>query len=101
MVCEELLCELVEYKMLQGEKPDLLRINPNYYRMILEDLAYPEWLIRKKEKMKEHELLGIRIELTNQIEKFEMRIVKKWQSRDPFWQEMCRLFWDFRVIFVL
>ncbi|HFJ9286157.1 TPA: hypothetical protein ACGW44_004054 [Bacillus toyonensis] len=77
MVCEELLCELVEYKMLQGEKPDLLRINPNYYRMILEDLAYPEWLIRKKEKMKEHELLGIRIEITDQIEKFEMRIVKK------------------------
>ncbi|WP_406622345.1 hypothetical protein V6946_03360 [Bacillus sp. PPSBB_2] len=33
--------------------------------------------VRKKEKMKEHELLGIRIELTNQIEKFEMRIVKK------------------------
>ncbi|MED2777598.1 hypothetical protein P4278_33325 [Bacillus thuringiensis] len=77
MVCEELLWELVEYKMLQGEKPDLLRINPNYYRMVLEDLAYPEWLIRKKEKIKEHDLLGIRIEITDQIEKFEMRIVKK------------------------
>ncbi|HHK5536639.1 hypothetical protein ACT7C9_00145 [Bacillus cereus] len=77
MVCEELLCELVEYKMLQGEKPDLLRINPNYYRVILEDFAYPEWLIRKKEKMKEQELLGIRIEITDQIEKFEMRIMKK------------------------
>ena len=24
LVCEELLCELVEYKMLQGENPDLL-----------------------------------------------------------------------------
>ncbi len=63
--------------MLQGEKPDLLRINPNYYRMILEDLAYPEWLIRKKQKVKEPDLLGIRIEITDQIEKFEMRIVKK------------------------
>ncbi|MBZ8126070.1 hypothetical protein [Bacillus thuringiensis] len=77
MACEELLCELVEYKMLQGEKPNLLRINPNYYRMILEDLAYPEWLIRKKQKAKEHELLGIRVQITEQIEKFEMRIVKK------------------------
>ncbi|MEB4818178.1 hypothetical protein [Bacillus thuringiensis] len=77
MACEELLCELVEYKMLQGEKPNLLRINPNYYRMILEDLAYPEWLIRKKQKEKEHELLGIRVQITEQIEKFEMRIVKK------------------------
>ncbi|HDR4948092.1 TPA: hypothetical protein QCR51_004659 [Bacillus cereus] len=77
MVCEELLCELVEFKILQGEKPNLLRINPNYYRMILEDLAYPEWLIRKKQKTKEHELLGIKVELTDQIEKFEMRIVKK------------------------
>ncbi|CCW08351.1 Phage protein [Bacillus sp. GeD10] len=45
--------------------------------MILEDLAYPEWLIRKKQKAKEHELLGIKVELTDQIEKFEMRIVKK------------------------
>ncbi|MBX0352974.1 hypothetical protein ACW4EZ_21570 [Bacillus toyonensis] len=77
MVCEELLCELVEYQMLQGEKPNLLRINPNYYRMILEDLAYPEWLIRKKQKVKYHDLLGIRIEITDQIEKFEMRIVKE------------------------
>ncbi|MBJ8100947.1 hypothetical protein JDS98_23085 [Bacillus cereus group sp. N11] len=77
MVCEELLCELVEYQMLQGEKPNLLRINPNYYRMILEDLAYPKWLIRKKQKVKDHGLLGIRIEITDQIEKFEMRIVKE------------------------
>ncbi|MEH7755170.1 hypothetical protein V7457_29475 [Bacillus toyonensis] len=77
MVCEELLCELVEYQMLQGEKPNLLRINPNYYRMILEDLAYPEWLIRKKQKVKDHGLLGIRLEITDQIEKFEMRIVKE------------------------
>ncbi|MGN4766212.1 MULTISPECIES: hypothetical protein [Bacillus] len=77
MACEELLCELVEYKMLQGEKPNLLRINPNYYRMILEELAYPEWLIRKKKKVKNHGLLGIRIEITDQIEKFEMRIVKE------------------------
>ncbi|HDR3658816.1 hypothetical protein [Bacillus cereus] len=76
MICEELLCELAEYKMLQGEKPDLLRINSNYYRMVLEELAYPEWLIRKKEKVKERELLGIRIEITDQIEKFEMRRVK-------------------------
>lgn len=63
--------------MLQGQKPDLLRINPNYYRLVLEDLAYPEWLIRKKETIKEHDLLGIRIEITDQIEKFEMRIAKK------------------------
>lgn len=76
MICEELLYELAEYKMLQGEKPDLLRINPNYYKMVLEELAYPEWLIRKKEKMKEWELLGIRIEITDQIEKFEMRRTK-------------------------
>ena len=63
--------------MLQGEKPNLLRIHPNYYRMILEELAYPEWLIREKEKVKERELLGIRIEITDQIETFEMRKVKR------------------------
>ncbi|ANS45908.1 hypothetical protein BT246_04700 [Bacillus thuringiensis] len=77
MRCEELLCELAEYKMLQGEKPDVVRINPNYYRMVLEELAYPKWLIRKKEKVKAWELLGIRIEITDQIETFEMRMAKK------------------------
>ncbi|HHT7228402.1 TPA: hypothetical protein ACTZ5W_005771 [Bacillus cereus] len=76
MICEELLCELAEYKMLQGENPDLLRINPNYYRIVLEELAYPEWLVRTKVKVKEWELLGIRIEITDQIEKFEMKRVK-------------------------
>ncbi|MGG0321855.1 hypothetical protein [Bacillus mycoides] len=76
MICEELLCELAEYKMLQGETPDLLRINPNYYRMVLEELAYPEWLVRRKVKVKEWELLGIRIKITDQIEKFEMSRVK-------------------------
>ena len=85
--------------MLQGENPDLLRINPNYYRMILEDLAYPEWLIRKKgEKMKDHELLGIRIELTNQIETFEMRIVKSDRVVTAF--RKCRIL-GFSFIFVL
>ncbi|PEF61129.1 hypothetical protein [Bacillus cereus] len=77
MICEELLCELAEYKMVQGDKPDLLRINPNYYRMVLEELAYPEWLIREKEKVQEPNLLGIRIEITDQIEKFDLSMVKK------------------------
>lgn len=80
MRCEEILFELAEYKILQGEKPNLVRINPKYYRMILEELAYPEWLIKKKEKIKERDLLGIRIEITDQIETFEMRMVKKMED---------------------
>ncbi|UIJ67036.1 hypothetical protein LW858_01550 [Bacillus cereus] len=48
MMCEELLQALVQYQMQQRENPNTLRLNPDYYRMILEQLAYPEWLIQKK-----------------------------------------------------
>lgn len=43
MVCEKLLQALVQFQMQQRENPNTLRLNPDYYRMILEQLAYPEW----------------------------------------------------------
>ncbi|MEB9667798.1 MULTISPECIES: hypothetical protein [Bacillus cereus group] len=40
MICEELLQALVQYQMEQVEKPNILRLNQDYYRTVLEQLAY-------------------------------------------------------------
>ncbi|WP_256261073.1 hypothetical protein [Bacillus thuringiensis] len=48
MMCEELLQALVQYQMQQGEKLSTLRLNQDYYKTVLEQLAYPDWLIEKK-----------------------------------------------------
>ncbi|MBC6972981.1 hypothetical protein H9I32_11500 [Bacillus sp. Xin] len=77
MVCEELLGELVKYQMRQKGNPDVLRVNPNYYRMLLEQLAYPEWLIKRKMNTVNQTLLGINVEITGQIKKFELQKNKK------------------------
>ncbi|AHA75677.1 MULTISPECIES: hypothetical protein [Bacillus] len=73
MVCEQLLQALVQYQMQAGENPNTLRLNPDYYRMILEQLAYPEWLMDRKMKKLEKTFLGVPVELTNEIKTFEIR----------------------------
>ncbi|AUB61599.1 hypothetical protein CSW12_00255 [Bacillus cereus] len=77
MVCEKLLQALVQFQMQQGEKPDTLRLNQDYYRTVLEQLAYPDWLIEKKITNSEQTFLGVKVELTSDVEMFEMRRVKK------------------------
>ncbi|WP_170927434.1 hypothetical protein [Bacillus cereus] len=42
MMCEELLQALVQYQMQQGEKLSTLRLNQDYYKTVLEQLAYPD-----------------------------------------------------------
>ncbi|MED1406670.1 hypothetical protein P4U07_28625 [Bacillus mycoides] len=73
MVCEELLQALVQYQMQQGEKPDALRVNQGYYRSVLEQLAYPDWLIEKKIKNLDQTFLGVQVELTYEVRTFEMK----------------------------
>ncbi|PEP81912.1 hypothetical protein [Bacillus toyonensis] len=73
MVCEKMLHALVQYQMQKGANPDTLRLNPDYYRIILEQLAYPEWLIQRKMKNLEQTFLGVPVELTNEINTFEIR----------------------------
>ncbi|MDA1681031.1 hypothetical protein [Bacillus cereus group sp. TH152-1LC] len=73
MVCEKLLQALVQFQMQKGANPDTLRLNPDYYRMILEQLAYPEWLIYRKMVNLEQIFLGVPVELTNEIKTFEIR----------------------------
>nr|WP_308201886.1 hypothetical protein [Bacillus mycoides] len=77
MMCEKLLQALVQYQMQQGEKSDTLRLNQDYYRTILEQLAYPDWLIEKKITNSDQTFLGVKVELTSEVEMFEMRRVKK------------------------
>ena len=76
MVFEELLEELIKYQMCQKGNPDVLRVNPDYYRMLLEQLAYPEWLIKRKMDMVNQTLLGINVEITDKIKKFELQNIK-------------------------
>ncbi|MEN1934212.1 hypothetical protein AAIE21_01085 [Paenibacillus sp. 102] len=77
MVCEELLGELVKCQMHQKGNPDVLRVNPDYYRMLLEQLAYPEWLIKRKMNTVNQTLLGINVEITGEIKRFELQKYKK------------------------
>ncbi|MCQ6531283.1 hypothetical protein NPX89_31440, partial [Bacillus mycoides] len=46
--------------------------------------AYPDWLIEKKITNSEQTFLGVKVELTSEVEMFEMRRGKKWQSCDRF-----------------
>ncbi|ANN30896.1 hypothetical protein A9498_04045 [Bacillus thuringiensis serovar coreanensis] len=77
MMCEELLQALVQYQLQQGEKPNTLRLNQDYYRAVLKQLAYPDWLIEKKIKNLNQSFLGVQVELTREVETFEMRQIKK------------------------
>ncbi|WP_244159089.1 hypothetical protein [Bacillus proteolyticus] len=59
--------------MQQRGNSNTLRLNPDYYRMILEQLAYLEGLIQRKIMNLEQTFLVVSVELTNEIKTFEIR----------------------------
>lgn len=73
MVCEKLLQALVQFQMQRKRNPSTLRLNPNYYRIILEQLTYPEWLVERKIMNLEQTFLGVPVELTHEIKTFEIK----------------------------
>lgn len=48
MLNEELLEVIIKYKRNTGRNPYMLKLNPTYFRNILEELNYPQWIIKKK-----------------------------------------------------
>lgn len=55
MLNEELLEALIKYRKFNGKNPDILQVNPRYFRSLLEELNYPEWLIKKKRSRNRNE----------------------------------------------
>ena len=53
MLNEELLEALIKYRKFNGKNPDILQVNPRYFRSLLEELNYPEWLIKRKKQKQE------------------------------------------------
>ncbi|PHG66543.1 hypothetical protein [Bacillus toyonensis] len=72
MLNENLLEALVKYRRTKGENPDMLKLNPIYFRKLLEELNYPEWVIKKKEAGLKKSILGVPVELIDTVKKFEM-----------------------------
>ncbi|HHT7228232.1 hypothetical protein ABEY48_14865 [Bacillus mycoides] len=74
MLNEELLEALIKYRRFNGKNPDILQVHPKYFRNLLEELNYPEWLIKKKEAETgtKKSLLGVAVELTDAVEKFKL-----------------------------
>ncbi|RAN74612.1 hypothetical protein [Bacillus sp. SRB_331] len=72
MLNEELLGALVKYRRNKGRNPDMLKLNPTYFKNLLEELNYPEWIIQKKETEMKKSILGVPVELTDAVKKFEM-----------------------------
>ncbi|EJR79932.1 hypothetical protein IK7_03491 [Bacillus cereus VD156] len=72
MLNEELLEVIIKYKRNTGRNPDMLKLNPNYFRNILEELKYPEWIIKKKMSEMKKSIFGVPVELTDAVKKFEL-----------------------------
>lgn len=72
MLNEELLEVIIRYKRNTGRNPDVLKLNPTYFRNILEELNYPQWIIKKKMTEMKKSIFGVSVELTNAVEKFEL-----------------------------
>ncbi|MGE6594837.1 hypothetical protein [Bacillus proteolyticus] len=72
MLNEELLEVIIKYKRNTGRNPDMLKLNPIYYRNMLEELNYPEWIIKKKMTEMKKSIFGVPVELTDAVEKFEL-----------------------------
>ncbi|MBK5428553.1 MULTISPECIES: hypothetical protein [Bacillus] len=74
MLNEELLEALIKYRRMKGKNPDILQVNPAYFRNLLEELNYPEWIIKKKEieAEKKTSLFGVAAKLTDEVGKFEL-----------------------------
>ncbi|CUB54527.1 hypothetical protein BN2127_JRS10_02807 [Bacillus subtilis] len=72
MLNEELLEAIIKYKRNIGRNPNMLKLNPNYFRSILEELNYPEWIIEKKMTEMKKSIFGVPVELINEVEEFEI-----------------------------
>ncbi|AKR08533.1 MULTISPECIES: hypothetical protein [Bacillus cereus group] len=72
MLNEELLEAIIKYKRNTGRNPNMLQLNPTYFRSILEELNYPEWIIEKKMTEMKKSIFGVPVELIDEIEKFEI-----------------------------
>ncbi|PGW31818.1 hypothetical protein COE04_23320 [Bacillus cereus] len=72
MLNEELLEVIIRYKRNTGKNPDVLKLNPTYFRNILEELNYPKWIIKKKMIEMKKSIFGVPVELTDAVEKFEL-----------------------------
>ncbi|MBK5495330.1 MAG: hypothetical protein QM671_26875 [Bacillus sp. (in: firmicutes)] len=72
MLNEELLEVIIRYKRNTGRNPNMLKLNPTYFRSILEELNYPEWIIKKKMTEMKKSIFGVPVELTNEVKKFEI-----------------------------
>ncbi|PEO40991.1 hypothetical protein [Bacillus wiedmannii] len=72
MLNETLLGALIDYQRIYGKNPDIIRLNPVFYRALLQELNYPGWLIHKKSSQKYQTMLGIKIEITAKVQQFEM-----------------------------
>ncbi|MBG9828102.1 hypothetical protein [Bacillus wiedmannii] len=72
MLNEELLEVIIKYKRNTGRNPDMLKLNPTYFRTILEELNYPEWIIKKKMTEMKKSIFGVPVEVTDAVEKFEL-----------------------------
>ncbi|PFB75639.1 hypothetical protein CN273_29530 [Bacillus thuringiensis] len=72
MLNEELLEVIIRYKRNTGKNPDVLKLNPTYFRNILEELNYPKWIIKKKMTEMKKSIFGVPVELTDAVGKFEL-----------------------------
>ncbi|MBU5215511.1 hypothetical protein KQI67_02135 [Bacillus albus] len=72
MLNEELLEVIIRYKRNTGRNPDVLKLNSTYFRNILEELNYPQWIIKKKMTEMKKSIFGVSVELTDAVEKFEL-----------------------------
>ncbi|MEK4672584.1 MULTISPECIES: hypothetical protein [Bacillus] len=63
---------MIRYKRNTGRNPDVLKLNPTYFRNILEELNYPQWIIKKKMTEMKKSIFGVSVELTDAVEKFEL-----------------------------
>ncbi|MED2984210.1 hypothetical protein P4311_22760 [Bacillus thuringiensis] len=72
MLNEELLEAIIKYRRSTGRNPDMLKLNSIYFRNILEELNYPEWIIKKKMAEMKKSIFGVPVELTDAVGKFEL-----------------------------
>ncbi|PDZ02614.1 hypothetical protein CON03_27965 [Bacillus cereus] len=72
MLNEELLEAIIKYKRNTGRNPNMLKLNPTYFKSILEELNYPEWIIKKKMTEMKKSIFGVPVELTDEVKEFEI-----------------------------
>lgn len=69
---EEVFKAITNYQQINGKRPTSLKMNPTYFRNLLKELNYPEWLIEQKATEKTKSLLGISVELTDELKTFKI-----------------------------